>query len=226
MTPFVGRGREIARLRAGLVAGENFVVSGVFGIGRTSLVRAVAASMADHHRFIVLDLQGTPLSVARELHEALFRGEVTVRSFRSLRYRIATRALTDRRNHVVVLDNVSRLTAPKLDFIRRLVEARRYRVVAIVEAFLGGKELLHLRSALRCGPPIRLGPLSVADSERFLEASARALGLAWRSAEVHGLAVASHGFPLGMRELVDRSLARDAAASPGSFERPYRPRRT
>jgi hypothetical protein len=61
---------------------------------------------------------------------------------------------------------------------------------------------MRLRSIARAETVVRLGPLGLRDVERYFEESARRLGLAWSRADLHGLAVAAHGFPSGMRDLV------------------------
>jgi hypothetical protein len=117
---------------------------------------------------------------------------------------------------VIVLDDVASVSAPKLDFLRRLVRAERCRLVAVTEAFLPAQQMAELRSVPVAGRPMRLGPLGLADAERFFDGCRAGFGLPWSQAEVHSLAVASHGFPLGMRELMSRELRRNAAIHPGT----------
>ncbi len=148
--PFVGRRKETAWVRAELGAGRSAVLSGIWGIGRTALVKRVAEQMERDWLFVFADFERTPGQLWRELFASIFpsaqehlpteRGSATW-----LRYRISNPRLEDRRRLVVVLDNVARLTAQRLDAIRRLRE--RFQVVVIAEAFL----LDQASAARRCG---------------------------------------------------------------------------
>jgi hypothetical protein len=121
-----------------------------------------------------------------------------------LRYRVSNLRLEDRRRHVVVLDNVARLSTRGLEVVRRLRE--RFQVVAIAEAFLPVEASAALCAALRARRPLQLGPLSEAASVAYFEECSRRHGLGWGEGEVLGLARAANGFPLGMTEAVAAEL--------------------
>lgn len=208
--PFVGRQRESAWLRRELEAGRSAVVTGAFGSGRTALVRHLAGEMEREWSFVAADMDRAPAAVWRDLYAGLFP-----RAWRKLRepktaqwtrFRVLTRRPEDRRRHALVLDNVARLSPQRLDLLRRLRE--RHPVVAIVEDFLPAAAKAELCAALWARAPLRLGPLSLDAAVAYFEACGRAHGLGWGRGEVLGLARATGGFPLGMREAVSAGLRR------------------
>jgi hypothetical protein len=216
--PFVGRERELAYLRRELSAGRSVVLTGPYGIGRTSLLRHAAVEMARDWAFVFADFDRSPGDAWRELYAAIFprackrlRGEV--KSVKWTRFRVLNQRAEGRRPHVVVLDNVARLPAPRLDFVRRLREA--YRVVAIVEDFLPEEAKAALCSALWARPPLRLPHLSPAATVAYFEGCCRCHGFGWGPGEIEGLAQAVSGFPLGMREAVEAELRRRKARASG-----------
>ena len=161
------------------------------------------------------DFDQAPGQVWRDLFAAIFpkaqeRLRTEGRSAKWMRYRVSNRRLEDQRHHVVVLDNVVRLTAPRLDSIRRLRE--RFQVVAIAEAFLSEEASAALCAALWARRPLQLGHLSEAATVTYLEECSRRHGFGWGEGEVHGLARAVNGFPLGMREAVAAELRRRRGA--------------
>jgi hypothetical protein len=111
---FVGREKEIGEIKEALEGGNNVIVSGKYGIGRTSLIKHIADAMKDQWRFVFVDFSKTPGSVCNYLLAELFpmHGfDREHRRYRPSRFRIATLALEDHRKHVLVLDNVSKLSA-------------------------------------------------------------------------------------------------------------------
>lgn len=210
-SPFVGREREEAYVRGELEAGRSVVLTGPFGMGRTSLVRHAAAGMAAEWAFVIVDFDRPPGEVWRGIFAALFpraanpeRGDT--RPMRWIRFRVLNRPAESRRRHVVVLDNVARLTAPRLDLLGRL--RGRYPVVAIVEDFLPDTARGGLCEALRARTPLRLAHLGPAATLAYFEECSRRHGFGWGAGEVRGLARATHGFPLGMREAVEAERRR------------------
>jgi hypothetical protein len=217
--PFVGRRRETAWVRAELEAGRSVVLTGIWGIGRTALAKRVAEEMEREWLFVFEDFERAPGEVWRNLFAALFpraqeRLRIEGRSAKWMRYRVSNLRLEDRRRHVVVFDNVARLTAPRLDAIRHLRE--RFQVVAITEDFLPEQASAALCAALWARRPLQLGHLSEAETVAFFEECSRRHRFGWGEGEVLGIARAVNGFPLGMREAVAAELRRRATMRDGT----------
>ncbi len=209
--PFVGRHRESGWVRGELEAGRSVVLTGIFGIGRTSLAKHVAKEMAREWLFVFADFDRGPAGVWRDLFATIFpkaqaRLQDEPRSMKWRRFRVSNQRLEDPRRHAVVLDNVVRLSASKLDCFRRLRE--RFRVVAIAEDFLPEQAKAAVCAALWAQPPLRLGHLSEAATVAFFEQCSRRHGFGWGVGEIRGLARAARGFPLGMRDAVAAELRR------------------
>lgn len=210
--PFVGREWETAHVRGELEAERSVVLTGISGIGRTSLAHHVAEVMAHEWRFVFAEFDRGPEDVWRDLFAAIFpkaqarlRGEGE--SAKWTRFRVSNGKPEDPRRHVVVLDNVAKLSAPSLGVLRRL--RKSYQVLAIVEAFLPETAKAALCSALWARPPLHLEHLGQAATVRFFEECSRRHGWEWGHGEIRGLASATAGFPLGMKEAVAAEVRRN-----------------
>jgi len=51
---FVGREKEIEQMKEALERGKNVIVSGKYGMGRTSLIKHAADAMKDRWRFQII----------------------------------------------------------------------------------------------------------------------------------------------------------------------------
>lgn len=209
--PFVGRHRETAWVRTELEAGRSLVLTGAYGIGRTSLVKHLAREMAREWSFVVVDFDRAPAAVWLDLFAAIFprawkRLRAETLSMKWTRFRVLSRKPEDSRRHALVLDNLARLSPQRLDLVRRLRE--RHQVLAIVEDFLPEPAKAELCAALWAHAPLRLGHLSLDASVAYFEACNRTHGFGWGRGELRGLVRATGGFPLGMREAVAAELRR------------------
>lgn len=207
---FVGREKEIGQIKEALEGGNNVIVSGKYGMGRTSLTKHIADAMKDQWRFVFVDFSKTPGSVCNYLLAELFpmHGfDREHRRYRPSRFRIATLALEDHRKHVLVLDNVSKLSAPKLDLIRYLTWEKRFQFVSIVESFLPTNGLFRLRVWMNPSILITLDHLSAADVVRFYRQLSREHRLGWSEGRIKNLAEVTGGYPLRMNEITFRELA-------------------
>jgi hypothetical protein len=212
LASFVGRSAEIASLQRELDAGRNVVIIGKYGVGRTSLVREVARRLA-RRRFLFADFGRPPAEMCRAILEDLLedrprrRGTVPM-GYRSALRLVAEKALGQRQQPVIVLDNVARLTPAKCDFLRRLTRSDRLRFIAIAEAFLSPADLSRLRVLLFPNALLTLDPLGTGESEEFFWSASREHGLEFAASRVRLLARVKHGYPLGMAETVARELRR------------------
>jgi hypothetical protein len=210
---FVGREREIARIAATLAAGTNVILSGKFGIGRTSLVRQVAASSNGRWHFLFADFSRPPAAVCRQLGSQLARPLRSGRRVEELPYRKARRQLLDAARRITppavfVLDNVARMSHAKWEFVRFLSGVSRPRLVVVVESFLPESDLKRLRACLYPSIHLRLGRLPAPRTHEFFERVSGRRGLGWSRDEIRGLAVRGGGYPLAMAEAAAEAVTR------------------
>jgi hypothetical protein len=207
----------LARVRGILLSGRNLVLTGPFGVGRTELLRRISQEMKKDWRFIFVDGSQTAGEICERLVRVLFPERplpdrhASV-SWKTERHVIADRRIRSKQPIVVVLDDVAKVTRQKLDFIRWLKDLDKFRIIAVTERFLPGEDLTHLRTALIPAPLVVLGRLGPAAAHEFFETMSETMGLHWRREAIHGLALATHGYPLGMWEAVKGAASPSAAA--------------
>ena len=210
---FVGREKEIRLIIKALKRGNNVILTGKYGIGRTSLIRNIADTTRNRWRFIFVDFSQTPGRVCRLLIDELLpkskgktRGEIL--GYKSNRFRISNLDFADRKQHVLVLDNIAKLSAQKLDLIRYLAMAKRFRFVAIVENFMRGDDLFVLRARLSNAMLINIPHLSIEAAREYFRHSSGQHHFHWTESQINHLAEMTGGYPVGMKEVVTRKLAR------------------
>ena len=209
---FVGREKEVGQIRESLEEGKNVIVSGKYGMGRTSLMKHIADAMQDQWRFVFIDFSKTPGSVCNYLLAELFPQHEFDREhlrYRSSRFRIASLAMGDGRRHILVLDNVSKLSVKKVDLIRYFTWEERFRFVSIVESFLPSNDLFQLRVRMNPSILITLHHLSTSCVVQFFQQLSKEHQLGWTEGQIKNLAEVTGGYPLRMQEIALRELQRD-----------------
>jgi len=207
---FVGREKEIGQVREALGEGKNVIVTGKYGMGRTSLIQYIAETTQDKWRFVSVDFSKTPGSVCNYLLTELFPMQEFDRDhvkYRPSRFRIATLALNDNRKHVLVLDNISKLSAQKFDLIRYLTWEKRFQFISIVEFFLPSNDLFRLRVWMNPSILITLRYLGASNVVQFYQQLSREHRLGWTEGRIRNLAEVTGGYPLRMKEIAIRELA-------------------
>jgi hypothetical protein len=216
---FVGREKEIGLIHEALEGGNHVILKGKYGIGRTSLIRHVAKVMQRGWRFLLVDFSQGPAWASRRLVAEIWpdgkgRGTPTSQSYRAVRSQLVHRALMDPRRHVIVLDNIGALSAQRLGFIRYVAGKERFRLVAVVEGFVGERELFRLRMELFPALLVTLVPLLPKDIRAFLRHASAQYALGWTESRINGLAEVVRGYPLGMKEVVQREIQRRRGVEP------------
>ncbi|NLI47069.1 MAG: ATP-binding protein [Acidobacteria bacterium] len=208
---FVGRDREIRHIEQAITGGVNAILSGRFGNGRTSLARQIATRLAGRHPFVFLDGQHTPAFLCRQILAALDPrpdGPVSYKAGRALLRQLVQSANPPA---VFVLDNMSGLSAPKIEFLRLLAWGRHNRFILIVESFLPSADLARLRSMFTPVTEIRLGYLSRRSAKEFFRRHAAAHRFGWSEADIDARSQAAGGYPLNMCASVEMELNRRAS---------------
>jgi len=209
---FVGRKKELARIRDVLGSKRNLVLTGPFGIGRTAILRHLQREMKADWRFVFLDGSQTPGKLCECLLLDLFPTPPTTArrsspSWKVARHSIESRPIRDRRAVVIVLDDIAKVTHQKMKFLCWLNSIHKFQIVAVAERFLPGEDLIQIRGGLSPAPMITLGNLSLATAQRFFEAWAQQHELEWGHDHIHGLALATRGYPLGMQGAAVAAMA-------------------
>jgi energy-coupling factor transporter ATP-binding protein EcfA2 len=209
--PFIGREKETEQIKEALKGGKNVIVSGKYGMGRTSLIKHVAEIMQEQRRFLFLDFSETPGKLCQHLVAKLWpererSGRNEFSKYRSARFRIVSLQFNDSRRHVLVLDNVAKLSAQKIDFIRYLAWEKRFQFVAIAESFIPKDDFLRLRVRLYPAETIMLQNLDKREVHKFYQLLSEQHRLHWTEGHIKNLAEITGGYPLRMTEVALRQL--------------------
>ncbi len=215
---FVGRQQELVRIRKDLEHGNNVIVCGKYGIGRTSLLKHLTAITQDRWRFVFADFSQPSSVVCQDLFAQLFlklrdkrRGEYL--PYKATRFQITHLELDDNRQHVLVLDNIAKLSTQKLNLMQYLAWEKRFRLVAITENFLPAKQFQRLRTRLSPASVVTLDHLSIYSARKFFSYYSERYEFGWTAAQINSKAATIGGYPLEMREAVMREIERRRRAA-------------
>jgi hypothetical protein len=214
LSPFVGRRKEIAAVQKCLARGEDIIISGRFGVGRTRLVRYIAEVTKDERRFLFADFSGTAGETCRRLFAELFVRKSVTRThpgYKAMRHLIAG-FKDDKRKIVIVLDNIAAVTNPKLNLLKHWKFHGNFQFILITETFLPDEQLMQLRGCLDGGLLLVLNSLPLSCVQEFFEKCSREYRLALPLATVRGMAKAAGGHPLTMINMVASELGRRQSA--------------
>jgi hypothetical protein len=198
LTPFVGRTRELRHLAQLFDEGRNVVLTGVYGSGRTALLRQLAGKERGR-QFVFWD--------SRSSQRALW---TTVERFCTVR--AGWNEPGDLRRPMVVVDDVVQITTQRLRSLRELVGAHRCQIIVIVERSVPISDVTRLRVALDAACLVCLGPLTRSATERYFSLGARAHTLGWNLDEIRSTARSTHGHPLIMRDTLEAAVAANRRA--------------
>jgi replication-associated recombination protein RarA len=111
---FVGREKEAKQIMASLSSGRNVILSGTYGMGRTSLVRHVAQVMKGEREFLFADYSETPARVCRALESLSNEGTTCRKKTVPLRYRSRRRRPAARQELLDIIETLSTALRPLL----------------------------------------------------------------------------------------------------------------
>ena len=216
---FVGRKKEIQKVIKTLEQGANLIVKGKYGIGRTSLIKHVARTTKDKWHFMFVDFSDSSGKMCQKLLKALlpekrFTRDQLLKRFKLQNFKksllmILNDSFKDKRKQIIVFDNIAKTTPQKLTFIRNLAWAKRFQFIAIVEHFLSEKELFLLRAELMPANILVLSYLSMKEACEFFKQVAQENKFDWSEQYIKMLAKVSKGYPLGIKELIAATSARE-----------------
>jgi AAA ATPase domain len=214
---FVGRKREIAAVTKSLKQSRNVVVIGRYGVGRSRLIKHVSKLYTDRWKFLFADFSKTAAQSCNDMVNQLVQ-----RRRKSLRERytrliyakdllIGEKAAADP-PRVVVLDNIGKISHRKLAFIRDLRFDSELLFIAIAESFLSEGNLFRLRSVLYPLDVIPLHNLNHEETAAFFRDFSKRKSLGWSESFIQMLAASTEGYPLLMKERVQREVGPDSNA--------------
>jgi hypothetical protein len=212
---FVGRERETARVIKALDQRRNIVLTGKYGMGRTSLVRYVAEATEKRWRFLFVDFSKTPARICNELLAALTpernpKDHPVYIRYKAARFFVAKVEFGDKPQPVIVLDNIRKLSTQRVAFIRYLAWNRRFLFIALPENFLPEADVSHLRTVLYPSDLVRLGKLGAKPAADFFRHFSDKHRFQWTRSHIRMLVTASRGYPLGMKDFVKDELQRQS----------------
>ncbi len=216
---FVGRSREIVALRRLLRQGNNIVLRGRYGVGRSRLTREFAARFSSTWQFLFLDFSRP---VSRSLNEALRRASLP----RGRSGRRRCRRLIDAKEilspdphvavllRVLVLEDIGKLSPRKIAFLEDLRQGGSLQFIAVVESSLPETDFFRLRALLYPSAVLTLGNLGHAATVAFFRLASRRCRLGWDEPTLQGLARAANGYPWWMVERLRREIEKANAPAP------------
>jgi len=204
---FVGRTKEIKLLYTSLARGENSILAGRFGMGRTSLMRHMAESFKDRWRFVFCDFSKTPADICSRLTRELYPaygaklGSAPIK-FKTAKFEILNRPMEDPRQHVLVLDNIEKLSRQKIALLQYLSFEKRFLYVAVTAGFLPKDQYQQLKVVLLASCRITLGHMSLTSAGEFFEYYSKKYFFNWSEEYIKHLSQRTKGYPLSMKEII------------------------
>jgi hypothetical protein len=107
---------------------------------------------------------------------------------------------------VVVLDNIGKISHQKLAFIQDMRFDGELLFTAIAESFLSEDELFRLKAVLCLSDLLNLRNLSQAETTTFFRNVSNRKRLGWTEKFIQMLAASSEGYPLLMKERLQREI--------------------
>lgn len=205
---FVGRKKESDLILKALSEGRNVVITGKYGIGRTSLVHHISQIAEKKWHFVFTDFSKTAKAIcSASLAELYPRQDIHKLAFKSVRGRLAYFAPRDSRKTVLVMDNIAKLTRQKFSLIRYLALQNHFQFIAITEMFLKKSELDRLRGQLLPEIFIQLSYLTREDSVELVRRYYEICKKKFVQADADLLAFSTHGYPLGIQNYFQSKLS-------------------
>jgi hypothetical protein len=186
-------------------------------MGRTALMRRIADLHGHEMAFAFADLSAGSGEACRRIYDALGgRSGARSLSYRTVRYRLLHELGEEGRPCVLVLDEIMRLTPPRLKLVGDLALGPRFRMVAIVRALMPEAERESLRRRLNGPEVVSLGRLGSRNVREFLRRASEAHGFAWSEEDVEARVPGVGGYPVAMVAAVEHERLRRRRGFMGS----------
>lgn len=206
----------MAAVLQSLEQGRNIVLKGRFGVGRSRLVKHIYKLYSESWQFLFADFSKPASQSCNDLIHQLvphFGGSRRNHYTRMIHAKdiLLGRKLAAHLPRVVVLDNISKISHQKLAFVRDLrldceFFGSELKFIAIAESFLTEAELFQLRSILYPSDLLTLQNLNRADTIAFFRYVSQKKRLDWTEGIIRMMAASTEGYPLLMRERIQREV--------------------
>lgn len=201
---FVGRKKEINQINKALELGNNIIIHGKFGMGRTSLARQIAKMNQERWQFWITDFSQTPEKLCRHLFGELFPDDKNryPLKYKSLRQRIVTASSKANQKVILVLDNVATITSVRIELLRYFAMNGDFSFIAIADNSLERQERLQLRGVLHLTCQVFLSYLSLPEIEKYYQHYSRKYDWRWSEDTIKSYSRLTRGYPLFMAESI------------------------
>jgi hypothetical protein len=208
---FVGRKKELKFAVRALTQGRHLFVYGPFGIGKTAFARHVARAVGSPAFRVSLNDTGKSMSeelvrglTAYEYRKAAREGSRSEKSanvderiwesdsYSALKGRL--RMLPSRR-HIVIADDLTKITHPKLSFLRFLIR-QNFLLIIPVDSAVAPESLQRVRVVCYNQATLELPRLSLNESLQLADALRQELGIDPDPTQNSAWAKQFHGYPL------------------------------
>jgi hypothetical protein len=206
---FVGRKREIAAVIKSLKQNRNIVLTGRYGVGRSCLVKHIARLHAATWQFLYADFSKTVARSCNEMISQLAAGTRRAQPHQYTRLMHAKDILAGRNKaadlpRVIVLDNIGKISRPKLAFLRDMRLDSDLLFITVTESFLPEADLFRLRAALYPSDMLTLHNLKRKETAAFFRNFSQRKQLGWTASFIQMLAASTGGYALLMKEVAQR----------------------
>ena len=204
---FIGRKNEASHMIRELQQGNNIILGGKYGTGRTSLVRHLASTFLNEWKIVFVDFSQTPGKMSGKLMKELglkarFKKTGKKMGYRSMRYCISNFESSKRKQTVIVFDNIAKLTNQKIIFLKYLVQEKHFQFIAIVENFLSARDLECLKAILLPANYLLLRNLKRNDVASFIQLYSDKHNFNWSDNYIQDLTAVAGGHPLSIMGMI------------------------
>jgi replication-associated recombination protein RarA len=211
MMYFCGRKKEISEIINALKKRKHVVIIGKYGIGKTVLARHLSDITKQKWQFVFTDFSKSPSNVCNDILWQISPEKQPKHRHKYIKYKtarslIAELTLKDKRQPVIVLDNISKLSYQKLAFIQYVTFSKQLLFIAIAEGFLPENDLFQLRACLLPSHLLKLGNLGTKNTVEYFRHVSQKNSLNWSEKHIRMLAEVTGGYPLGMKEFIKQEL--------------------
>ena len=206
---FVDRKREIAAIIKSLKQNRNVVLAGKYGVGRSSLVKQISGTYSETWHFLFGDFSKTVARSCSDMINQLAPRDHKAQQHHYTRLMYAKDILKGKKAtadlpRVIVLDNIDKLSRPKIAFLRDMRLESDLLFIAITESFLPETDLFRLRATLYPADVLTLHNLKRKETVTFFRNFSQRKRLGWSENFIQMLAASTGGYALLMQEIAQR----------------------